>query len=382
MSERHNDMPIHVHHVLLSLEPGGLENGVVNVVNGLDAVEFRSSICCLKSTGAFAARIRSPQVPIRSMGLRSGNDWSLPLRLARLFRSTRSDIVHTRNAESFFYASVGARLAGVPVLIHSEHGRTFTDRRLRWHAQRLLSGLAHGMFAVSADLREQLVQHIGLPRARIDVLHNGVDIERFASVDRGRARSELGLPWDAFVVGSIGRLVEVKNYPLLLRAFAAQADRNAILVVAGDGPEHPALSALAARLGISARVRLLGHRDDVPTVLAALDLFVLCSRSEGMSNTLLEAMATGLPAIATRVGGNPEILRDDLDGRLVADDDEQALTMALGELGRSAGMRRMMGERARQRVLQQFSMQAMVQRYAEYYIAQYQRASSRPGMRT
>lgn len=374
-------MPIHVHHVLLSLDPGGLENGVVNVVNGLDAADFRSSICCLKDTGAFAARIRSAQVPIRSMGLRQGNDWGLPLRLARLFRSTRSDIVHTRNAESFFYASIAARLAGVPVLIHSEHGRTFTDRRLRWHAQRLLSGLAHGIFAVSADLREQLVRHIGLRSERIDVLYNGVDTAHFAAVDRNHARGDLGLPGDAFVIGSIGRLVNVKNYPLLLRAFAAQGDHNAFLVLAGDGPERTALDALATQLGVAARVRLLGHRDDIPRILAALDVFVLCSRSEGMSNTLLEAMAAGLPTIATRVGGNPEILRDGLDGRLVADDDQQALAATLGELAGAAGMRRAMGERARRRVVQEFSMQAMVQRYAKYYVAQHRRAQARAGKR-
>ncbi len=372
-------MPIHVHHVLLSLEPGGLENGVVNVVNGLDEAEFRSSICCLKGSGAFAARIRNAQVPIHSMGLRPGNDWGLPLRLARLFRSTRSDIVHTRNAESFFYAAIGARLAGVPVLIHSEHGRTFADRRLRLHAQRLLSGLADGMFAVSAELREQLIRHIGLRRERIDVLYNGVDTARFTTVDRRSARLQLDLPGEAYVVGSIGRLVAVKNYPLLLRAFAAQSDPNAYLVLAGDGPEHAALSALSEQLGIAARVRLLGHRDDIPAILGALDVFVLCSRSEGMSNTLLEAMAAGLPAIATGVGGNPEILRDGVDGRLVADDDQPGLAAALRDLGSAPDMRREMGEQARQRVLQEFSMQAMVRRYAEYYLAHHRR--SRAGAR-
>lgn len=367
-------MRLHVHHVLLSLEPGGLENGVVNIVNGLDPTLFRSSVCCLKRSGAFASRIQRDDVEVQSMGLGQGNDWRLPLRLARLFRASRPDIVHTRNVESFFYAGVAARLAGVPVLVHSEHGRTFDDRPLRFHAQRVLSRGADGIFAVSSQLRDDLVRHVGLPARRVDVLHNGVDHRRFASADRRTARAALGLPEQAFVVGSVGRLAAVKNYPMLLRACAALRADDIWLVLAGEGPERSTLERLVEELGLAGRVRLLGHRDDVSQVLAALDVFALPSRSEGMSNTLLEAMAAGLPAVVTRVGGNPEILRDAIDGELVGDDDAAAFAQALGRLARDPSRRAAMGESARRRVAEAFSIEAMVERYARYYLKHFARA--------
>ena len=367
-------MPVHVQHVLLSLEPGGLENGVVNVVNGLDPAQFRSSICCLKSSGPFAARIQRGDVQVHSMGHDRGNDWRLPLRLARLFRATGTDIVHTRNAEAFFYAGIGARLAGIPVLLHSEHGRTFDDRAMRLYAQRLLSRWAHGIFAVSGQLRDDLVRYVGLRPSQVDVLHNGVDQGRFGRADRDVARRLLGLDPATLVVGSVGRLVAVKNYALLLRAFAALRRDDAVLLLAGEGPERASLQQLAQGLGVASRTRLLGHREDVPTVLATLDVFALSSRSEGMSNTLLEAMAAGLPIVATRVGGNPEIVRDGVDGLLADDDDAQAFAGALRDLAEQPERRAAMGASGRDRVATEFSIEAMVDRYARYYLAHFERA--------
>src|SRR3977135_4333145 len=131
--------PIRIAHVLLSLAPGGLENGVVNVVNRLDAARFSSCVCCLKEAGESARRRARGAVPIHQMGWRGGNDPLLPFRLARLFRRIRPDIVHTRNAEAFFYGFLGAKIAGTGALIHSEHGRTFTDRPIRLWMQRVLS---------------------------------------------------------------------------------------------------------------------------------------------------------------------------------------------------------------------------------------------------
>ena len=170
---------LRVLHVLLSLEPGGLENGVVNVINGLDPARFESSVCCLKHAGEFARRIADPAVRVHEMGWRGGNDLRMPLRLAKLFRASGADIVHTRNAESFFYGFAGAKLARVPALVHSEHGRTFTDRRARFAVQRLMTRYTDAVFAVSGQLKADLVRHVGIPESAIEVLHNGVDLGRF-----------------------------------------------------------------------------------------------------------------------------------------------------------------------------------------------------------
>jgi sugar transferase (PEP-CTERM/EpsH1 system associated) len=359
--------PIHVQHVLLSLQPGGLENGVVNIVNHLSPERFRSSICCLKTAGEFAARI-SDRTTIDEMGWRGGNDPMLLLRLIRLFRRTRPDIVHTRNVESFFYGFVAAKLAGVSCIVHSEHGRNFDDRAMRFHVQRWFSGLSQGVFTVSAQLKQELVAHVGMPADSVAVLYNGVDLDRFGTGDRARMRAALGLAEDVLVIGSVGRLVPVKNYPLLLQAVAALDRRDVVLVLVGDGPERIALEALAASLSISQQVRFLGHRNDVTDLLSTMDIFVLPSLNEGMSNTLLEAMAAGIPSIASYVGGNPELISHERDGFLFSSGDVLALTRYLQILCSDGERRAAFGAAGRARMVREFSFPAMVARYEKFYL--------------
>ena len=368
-------LPIRVLHVLLSLEPGGLENGVVNVINRLDRDRFVSSVCCLKHAGEFARRIEDPRVAIHELHWRGGNDPRLALRLAGLLRRTRPDIVHTRNAEPFFYGFAGAKLARSKALVHSEHGRKFDDRPARFAVQRWMSRHTDAIFAVSGQLKTDLVKHIGMPEASVEVLHNGVDLSRFdvaartdaPSPAREALRRDWGVPAGALVVGSVGRLVAVKNYALLLRAVASSGLDDVHLVLAGEGPERAALTALAASLGIASRVHLLGHSNDVDRVLGAFDVFVLPSFSEGMSNTLLEAMAAGVPPVASDVGGNGEIVRDDVDGRLFPSDDEAALRACLVALCRDDAARARLAAAARARVLSTFDIDQMIDRYERLY---------------
>ena len=366
--------PIRVLHVLLSLEPGGLENGVVNVINRLDRGRFESSVCCLKRAGEFARRIDDPRVLIHEMDWRGGNDPRLALRLAALLRRTRPHIVHTRNAEPFFYGFAGAKLARAQALVHSEHGRKFDDRPARFAVQRWMSRHTDAIFAVSGQLKTDLVRHVGMPESSVEVLHNGVDLSRFAVAagataradERAALRRDWGVPDGALVVGSVGRLVAVKNYALLVRAVAAGAP-DVHLVLAGEGPERTALTAQAAALGISARVHLLGHSNDVDRVLRAFDAFVLPSISEGMSNTLLEAMAAGVPPVASAVGGNGEIVRDGVDGMLFPSGDEAGLAACLATLCRDDALRARFAAAARERVQSTFDIRHMVERYEQLY---------------
>ena len=366
--------PIRILHVLLSLEPGGLENGVVNVINRLDRSRFESSVCCLKRAGEFARRIDDPRVAIHELDWRGGNDPRLALRLAGLLRRTRPHIVHTRNAEPFFYGFAGAKLARAQALVHSEHGRKFDDRPSRFAVQRWMSRHTDAIFAVSGQLKADLVKHVGLSAAAIEVLHNGVDLSRFNVAEpapaharaREALRREWGVPDGALVVGSVGRLVAVKNYGLLLRAIASSG-LDVHVVLAGEGPERAALTALAAALGIASRVHLLGHSNDVDRVLRAFDVFVLPSLSEGMSNTLLEAMAAGVPPVASVVGGNGEIVRDGVDGKLFPSDDESALAACLVALCRDDAQRARFAAAARERVHATFDIRHMIERYEQLY---------------
>ena len=365
---------IRILHVLLSLEPGGLENGVVNVINRLDRKRFESSVCCLKHAGEFARRIDDPHVAIHELHWRGGNDPRLALRLAGLLRRTRPHIVHTRNAEPFFYGFAGAKLARAQALVHSEHGRKFDDRPSRFAVQRWMSRHTDAIFAVSGQLKDDLVKHIGMPEASVEVLHNGVDLSRFNVAERANAqtsardalRREWGVPDGVLVVGSVGRLAAVKNYGLLVRAVASSG-LDVHLVFAGEGPERATLTALAESLGIASRVHLLGHCNDVDRVLGAFDVFVLPSFSEGMSNTLLEAMAAGVPPVASAVGGNGEIVRDGVDGRLFASDDEAGLAACLVALCRDDALRARLAAAARERVHSAFDIRSMIERYEQLY---------------
>jgi sugar transferase (PEP-CTERM/EpsH1 system associated) len=359
---------LHVQHVLLSLRPGGLENGVVNVINGLDEGRFRSSVTCLQEGGEFVARIRRPEVEIHAMGLRPGNDLALPLRLAKLFRRTKTDIVHTRNAEAFFYGFAGAKLAGVRAIVHSEHGRELPDSPRRMAAQRWMLRFTTAAFSVSDRLRRDLALHLRIPGDRFDVIYNGVDMSRIAVADRAKARSALGAAEGEVVVGSVGRLVPVKNYESFLGAFARlSVSRPVRLVLIGEGPERAKLEALAASRGITARVSLLGHREDVADLLVGLDVFVLPSRSEGMSNTLLEAMAAGVPAVASDVGGNSEIVRDGESGLLYPSGDEARLAQLLTDLIEQPARRSQLGRAGQERVMREFTMAAMISKYEALY---------------
>jgi sugar transferase (PEP-CTERM/EpsH1 system associated) len=358
---------LHIAHVVLSLQPGGLENGVVNIVNGLDGSGFRSTVICLKRRGEFAQRIVAPAATIHEMGLKAGNDWTLPWRLARLLRREGVDIVHTRNAESFFYGCAAAKLGGIAHLVHSEHGRRFDDRPLRFHLQRLLSRGTDAIFAVSQQLKQDLCRHIGLKQEDIDVVYNGVDLARFGRGGRGIARAKLGLPESAVVVGSVGRLVSVKNYALLLRALRDPALARVHAVLIGEGPERAALEDLVRGAGMGDRVKLLGHRDDVHALLGGLDIFVLPSLSEGMSNTLLEAMACAVPPVASHVGGNGEIIVDGVSGRLFPNGDETALRDVLVELCSEEQRRDSLGDAARHRVMSAFDLEVMVRNYEALY---------------
>lgn len=357
--------PIRICHVLLSLQPGGLENGVVNIVNRLDPKAFLSSVCCLQIAGAFAERIESRDVVISEMGLRPGNDLTMPLRLARLFRSLRVDVVHTRNAEAFFYGALGAILGGVRRLVHSEHGRTFPEKKHRALIQRWLLGSADFAFAVSHRLQRDLVEQLRLPPDRFEVIHNGVDVSRFQGSGSVRQSKPPSAP---VIIGSVGRLVPVKNYPLLLRAAAqlpAQPPWRILLV--GDGPELENLKRLAAELGISDRCELAGHCDDVPQRLSAIDIFVLPSTSEGLSNTLLEAMAAGAAVIASDVGGNGEIIKRGVSGLLFPAGELESLASMLNALVSDPELRARYAAAALERIHAEFSIDAMVSRYEAMY---------------
>lgn len=363
-----------VAHVVYRFDTGGLENGIVNLINHMPEDAYRHAVVALTEVTDFAQRIHRHNVQFVSLQKPPGQGlWQFP-RWWREIRRLAPAIMHTRNLGAL-EAQLPATLAGVPVRIHGEHGRDMTDpdgtrRRYQW-VRRAYSPFVHRYVALSGDLAGYLTGPVGIDRRRVAQICNGVDVSRFSVAAAGRPQSIPGCPFqpDAhFIVGTVGRLQPEKDQTTLVRAFAhaLQQRPRLRLVLAGDGPLRTAVEAEVNALGLHDKVWLAGMRSDVPAVLQGLHVFVLPSRAEGISNTILEAMASGLPVVATAVGGNPELVVEGQTGLLVPPADPQAMADALVAMT-SEGRHVAMGVAGRERVVQQFSLQAMVRSYQALY---------------
>ena len=349
-------------HVLARLDVGGLENGVVNLCNGIDRTRFVPFICCLRAGGPMAQRL-APDVAVHVLSFPGGAYPFRFLRLARYFRRTRPDVVHTHSwGQGSFDGILAARVAGVPTIVNGEHG-TFFTRRHQVHLQRFLSRRCSTTLSVSHAHEQQVVEVLGISPERIRVIHNGVDTARFSGAYDTRAlvaelRRTSGVPvgQGAFVIGCVGRLAKVKNQQLLVRA-AAWLQRNGapdafVVVVVGSGPDLQALRQLAADLGVERRVEFAGERRDVPELLSLMNVLVLPSETgmEGLPNAVLEAMASGVPVVSTPSVGVSEVITDGRTGCVLLSDDPAELGAALRRFVERPADARAMGAAARAHV--------------------------------
>ena len=370
-----------VMHVIHSLAIGGLENGLVNLINCMPADAYRHAIVCVEDFTDFRLRIQRPGVEVVAMNRSQIGTKRLRRALFTLCRQWRPAIVHSRNM-SGLDALVPARLAGVRHIVHGEHGWDTGDLHGQHWKPRLLrqvhSPLVSRYLAVSRDIERYLVQQVGIRAGRVTRVCNGVDCDRFTPQAPAGERSRDWLP-DSFRadglvrIGTVGRTQPVKNQALLLQAFAALLQQSpelrdsARLVLLGDGPLLPDLRALAQSLGIADLCHLPGAFADMPRALRALDLFVLPSLNEGISNTILEAMASQLPVLASAAGGNVELVSDGSAGALFPATDGPALTALLARYLAQPGLRRSHGAEARRLALQDYSLTTMVQSYQRVY---------------
>jgi sugar transferase (PEP-CTERM/EpsH1 system associated) len=368
-----NEPPL-IAHIVFRFDYGGLENGIVNLINGLPDGEFRHVIIALTLATSFQERLREG-VEVYSLDKRPGKDPAVYWRLFRLLRRLRPVVVHTRNIGTFDCAVVAA-VAGVPVRIHGEHGWDVFDRaggsQKYLVLRRLLVRFVRAVVAVSDELASWLAGVVGVPRTKIRRICNGVDCERF----QPGARAEVQLPENfagdgVVVIGSVTRFAAIKDPMNLVEAFIRlrtdPGNTSLRLIMIGDGElRKPALERLEAA-GVSAFAWLPGTRDDTASLLRAFDVFVLGSSREGISNTILEAMATGLPVVATATGGNNELVVPGVTGLLVPARSSQALAGAIGEYLGDAERRSRDGRRARNRILDEFSIARMLEQYGGLY---------------
>ncbi len=335
---------VHIVHLLYRFAAGGLENVIVQLVNGLPHDQFRHTVVALTTVDAdFARRISRPGVQVIALHKVPGQPFKLYPAVYKLLRQLKPDVFHSCNLGALEFAPMAA-LAGVPLRIHAEHGWDVADPHgSNRHYQRLrkiYQSFVHQFVAVSEQLHSYLLQRIGLPVNRVHLILNGVDTDRFRPWQAHDALPP-GYPFnkqDHWVVGTVGRLEPIKNQPLLARSFVhlvqsqpPGAERLRLAIV-GAGPLATEVRQIMQDAGQLERLWLPGVRADIAEVLRALDCFVLPSLSEGTSCTLQEAMASGLPLIATAVGGNPQVLAHGQRGLLVPIDDELALSAAMTQI--------------------------------------------------
>lgn len=372
-------------HIVHHFDTGGLENGMVNLFNALPVARYRHAVICLTDYSSFRERIHAQNVDFYALHKTPGHNFAWMPRLWKLLRRLQPDLVHTRNLSAleaqFITAATGIRRTA-----HGEHGRDVFDlhglsRKYTW-LRRAAQPLVSQYIAVSRDLANWLRDTVRVPAHKITQIYNGVDCDVFHPHEGAK---HVGLPEgfandDCIVFGSVGRMAEVKDYPTLTRAFIQllrdypETASRARLVIVGEGVSRSECVALLAEAGLAHLAWLPGERHDIAALLRAVDVFVLPSLNEGISNTLLEAQASGLPVIATRVGGNVELVEDGVNGTLVMPSDVEIMAQALLSYMDAEARILEQGRQARQRVAEGFSISAMAEAYACVYEQVLQRA--------
>ncbi|MBI5522089.1 MAG: glycosyltransferase [Desulfarculus sp.] len=361
--------PLTVLQVVISLRTGGLERLVLDMARLAPGAGLRPAVAVLDEPGELAAHL-APGVPLALLHKRPGLDFSLVGGLRRFMRQHQVDVVHAHNPGAAFYAGLAARLERRP-MVTTLHGANFEgDRTLRM-LTRLSARMGRYLVCVGQEARATAQASEKVPARRLRVIHNGVDLVRFAPdpAARSRLRRSLGIADDQAVIISVGRLSFEKDCVTLFEALRLLAGlrRRPRLWLVGDGPQMPAYQEAVGQLGLDQVVRFWGNRQDVAELLGAADVFALSSLSEGISIAILEAMACGLPVVATAVGGNPELVQEGRSGLLVPPRSPQALASALARCLEDPPWSHGLGREGRALAQGRFSLQAMVEAYARLY---------------
>lgn len=366
-----------VAHVMYRFDTGGLENGIVNLINHMPEGAYRHAVVSLTNITDFKKRIHRQDVEFYSLEKKPGHVlWIYP-QLFRLFRRLKPAIVHTRNLATL-EVCVPAWLSGVKARIHGEHGRDVGDfdgsnKKNQW-IRRIYSPFVKHYLALSKDLTQYLTQIIGISPMRVAQIYNGVDAHKFFPAS---PRAPIvGCPFNdnnLWLLGTAGRMQIVKDQTNLARAFvevlktSPESSKKLRLVMIGEGPLRQDSMKILEAAGVSHLAWLPGERSDVADIMRGLDCFVLPSLGEGISNTILEAMASGLPVIATAVGGNTELVVEGQSGTLVPAADSAALAAAIKDFSLHPELSKQKGHYGRQLVEENYSMEAMVGNYQRLY---------------
>jgi glycosyltransferase involved in cell wall biosynthesis len=364
--------PKKILHVLLSMGMGGAETLVYNMVKHSSFAGNKPIVCCLNSVGELGERLRGEGFTVYNHSSGAGTDWSLIGWIRDIILSEKVEVVHAHQYSAFFYAVPAAFLAGRAKCVYTEHGRLYPDER-RWKRflinPILAAGVTH-IVSISSSTAGAMADMDNLPANRIKIINNGVDFSLMnPPIDLAEKRRELGIAVSCRIIGSAARLEPIKNIPMMLRAFKRIHDvlPDTCLMIAGDGSQMQSLKALTGELGIDEAVKFIGLRFDMPEIYRLMDVFLLTSFTEGISVTLIEAMASGVPGVVTDVGGNPEVVVDAVTGFLVPLADEVLLSDRVVRLLSDPSLAARLSGQARKRVVERFGFDEMMSAYSDLY---------------
>lgn len=361
-------------HVTQYIEIGGLETLIVEICKKMDKDLFKVSVLCLGGYDeSYAADLREFGVDISVIKKNAKFDFLFFRRVCCFIRKNKIDVLHAHGG-CFLYAAIFTFLSGLKKFIFTAHGMPLSHNVKEVLEDRIAGLVCNKIVAVSDEIKDTFISRIPWSKNKVSVIINGIDIDCFRPLEDSSIRNTLidryGLPHNSFIIGSVGRLESIKNYPMLLRAFAGLVqgqDGNAHLVLVGEGSQRSVLQALAEEFGVADRVTFLGMQYQVHEILPLFDVFVLSSLTEGTSISLLEAQACGVPAVVTDVGGNGAVVCHGENGFLCKLDDDIAMTQALSHLQTDVALVQRMGVSARERVCVKFDLNSMVRRYEQLY---------------
>lgn len=352
---------INILHITASLEIGGLEILLLEFLKAFKSERYKISVCVFEENGALIQEFNDIGIEVFPVSKRKGKDYLLPFKLRKLISDKKIDIVHTHNTAPWFYSGIAVSMLKGVHLIHTKHSNLTFDKQLLLKAEYLLSKKTDFIIADARDVFNFMKNIQKIPETKIRLIFNGVNTEKFTQKQETNSNKK--------IIATIGRLVPIKDQKTLISAFKiiSQNIPQAELWLIGDGPLKEELINLTIENGILDKTKFLGSRRDIPDLLKKIDIFALISLSEGLSIGILEAMASGIPVVATRVGGNPEIVEEGVTGFLVPTQSPEELADKILSLIKNADLANSMGSKGRKRVLDFFSIQFMVKQYMALY---------------
>lgn len=365
------EKPIKILYVIWSLGLGGAERVVISLAKGLDKTKFQPTVCCLNGKGAFAHELEELGIKVIALNKKAGIDISVASKIIKVIKNNKIDIVHTHLWGANFWGRIAAKLAGVKGIIVTEHNTDVWKSRLYFMFDKLLSRWTDRIIVVSNSVKDFYVSK-GIDEKKIEVIYNGVEIEKLQGCKETRTliKKEFGIKDDEKVLAIIGRLVPQKGHKYLFEALSQLNGSYKIkLLVVGAGPIEKDLRSTVCGLQLQGKVIFTGLREDVKDILSITNVLVMPSTREGLPMVALEAMAQGVPVIATKVGGVPDLVSDNETGILVESNNHFALKEALSKIIEDEGLTQRLGENAKKSVQEKFSIEGMLNKTQTLYEA-------------